>query len=240
MGIPHRDILGRDKGATKATDGIKLGMGEIISGAFAAVSARRVPFAAFVVGMSIVATLLDQSPNGGFGVEAILAFVADYVLLRHLLAAEGMAGNRFFGSGLVSFFGAGLLGALGMIVGFIFLVIPGLILMARWSISSGLVIAEDSTASESLSRSWDLTRASQWSIVGVYFVGGLVLITILGAVGGGLAFYEAPTDEAALPIGLSFGVNLAAQEISALGTAVALFLTKRLTGATGQLDSIFS
>ena len=77
-----------------------------------------------------------------------------------------------------------ILWLLGVTVGVFLLVIPGLILMVRWNLSTPVLLAEDSTASQSLGRSWELTRR-HWRVATAILVIGLAPL----APGSAISFY---------------------------------------------------
>jgi uncharacterized membrane protein len=61
---------------------------------------------------------------------------------------------------------------LGVLLGLLFLIIPGLILAVRWSAATGFLIGGGQGVGESFSSSWDATRGHSWAI----FFAGIVLI----------------------------------------------------------------
>lgn len=60
----------------------------------------------------------------------------------------------------------------GVTGGLLLLIIPGLILLVRWNLSAPVLLAEDSTATQSLRRSWELTRR-HWKVTTATLVIGL-------------------------------------------------------------------
>lgn len=224
------------------SEGVKLGVGEIISGTLSALAARPLPYILYALALAGLGTAFDQyAPAVSASVPNIIGIITGYAFLRFLFEADGMGGSRTFGAGLASYFGAAFLSGLGMILGLILLVVPGLILAARWSIATGLVLRDDAHASDSLKRSWELTRASQWSLVGAYCVFGLVAIALLALLGGGAGYLG--TDDGLdeeLSFGLNFAINVAVQVIGVIGFAAVLFLTRRLAPSRGELEQVFS
>jgi hypothetical protein len=71
---------------------------------------------------------------------------------------------------------AGVLAAIGIIVGLILLVVPGLILMTLWAVIIPVVVIEGRTAGESFARSRELVRGYGWSVFGVIVIVILLLI----------------------------------------------------------------
>ena len=65
----------------------------------------------------------------------------------------------------------------GIILGTIALIVPGLLLMARWALVVPLIVLDRKPWREALSRSNELIRGRTWSVVGIF-----VLLTVIGGV----------------------------------------------------------
>jgi Membrane domain of glycerophosphoryl diester phosphodiesterase len=65
---------------------------------------------------------------------------------------------------------------IGIVLGTIALVVPGLLLMARWALIVPLIILDGMAWRAALSRSNELIRGRTWSVVGIF-----VLLTVIGA-----------------------------------------------------------
>jgi hypothetical protein len=74
---------------------------------------------------------------------------------------------------------AGILAGIGIALGLLLLIIPGLFLLSRWFLITPAIVLEGRSAGESFSRSWELTRGHLWPAL------GLVVLTILIAIVGG-------------------------------------------------------
>jgi hypothetical protein len=72
---------------------------------------------------------------------------------------------------------AGLLAALGIVVGLILLIVPGLVLMTWWAVIVPAIVLEDRAAGESFSRSRELVRGYAWGVFGVIV---LVILLLIG------------------------------------------------------------
>jgi hypothetical protein len=68
---------------------------------------------------------------------------------------------------------AGILAAIGIGIGFILLIIPGLFLLTIWSMLVPVIVIEGRSAGESFSRSREVVRGNGWSVF------GLILITFI-------------------------------------------------------------
>jgi hypothetical protein len=69
-----------------------------------------------------------------------------------------------------------LLAGIGIFVGGVLLVIPGLVLLTFWSVSVPVVVCEVRTAPEAISRSMQLVRGHAWRVFGVLIVTAIILI----------------------------------------------------------------
>ncbi len=71
---------------------------------------------------------------------------------------------------------AGILAGLGVLLGLLLFVIPGLLLLTWWVLVIPVVVLEDKRASESFGRSRELVRGYGWNVFGVIVLTVLVLI----------------------------------------------------------------
>jgi hypothetical protein len=60
---------------------------------------------------------------------------------------------------------AGLLAALGILLGLILLIVPGLFLLVRWVLIAPVIVLEGRRAGESFDRSADLVRGHRWRVL---------------------------------------------------------------------------
>jgi ABC-type multidrug transport system fused ATPase/permease subunit len=86
--------------------------------------------------------------------------------------------------------GAGILAGLGIGVGFLLFIVPGLILLTIWSMIAPVIVVERSGAIDAFGRSRALVKDNGWQVFGVIFV--VFLITaivsgVLGAIGAGIS-----------------------------------------------------
>lgn len=68
---------------------------------------------------------------------------------------------------------AGILAALGIFVGLLLLIVPGLVLLTWWIVIIPVIVLEGRSAGESFGRSRELVRGYAWSVFGV------IILTIL-------------------------------------------------------------
>lgn len=65
---------------------------------------------------------------------------------------------------------AGILAGIGIALGVILLVVPGLVLLTRWSLIAPVIVVEGRSAGDSFPRSTELVRGSGWPVFGVIVV----------------------------------------------------------------------
>jgi len=75
---------------------------------------------------------------------------------------------------------AGILAGLGIAVGFVLLIVPGLYLLTIWSLIVPSIVIEGKSAGESFGRSRELVRGYGWNVFGV------IIITIAAVIVGSL------------------------------------------------------
>jgi hypothetical protein len=81
---------------------------------------------------------------------------------------------------------AGILLALGITLGLVLLIVPGLILMTIWIAVIPAIVLEDRAIGESFGRSRELVRGSGWNVFGVIVLTILILIGV--SIGLGIVF----------------------------------------------------
>jgi hypothetical protein len=86
--------------------------------------------------------------------------------------------------------GAGILAGLGIGVGFLLFVVPGLILLTIWSVIAPVIVVERSGVIDAFRRSRALVEGNGWQVFGVIFVVFLITAAagvILGLIGAGIS-----------------------------------------------------
>jgi MFS family permease len=76
---------------------------------------------------------------------------------------------------------AGILAGLGIAVGLVLLIVPGLILLTWWSLIVPVIVIEGKGVGESFSRSRELVRGYGWTVFGV-----VIITAILSAIASGI------------------------------------------------------
>jgi MFS family permease len=115
---------------------------------------------------------------------AVVVVVADAYLGRlttwqdALQRAMGRLGPLLIGS---------LLFGLGVALGFIFFIIPGLILAVGWSVFGPAAVVEDIGGSQALGRAWSLTRGRRWPVLGAFLVMFIIVAILSSVIGAALS-----------------------------------------------------
>ena len=76
---------------------------------------------------------------------------------------------------------AGVLAAIGIAVGFLLLIVPGLYLLTIWSMLIPVIVLEGRSAGESFTRSREVVRGNGWSVFGLIII-TFLLIAIASAI----------------------------------------------------------
>ena len=130
--------------------------------------------------LSLAATFLVQG--------ALVKAVED---LREGRAHLGIAETfGHAGAHLVPLAAAGLLAAIGIFIGLLLLIVPGLVLWTWWLVVPAVIVLEHRPVLESFRRSRELVRGTGWAVFGVVVLTVLILI----ALGLAIAILLAPVD----------------------------------------------
>jgi hypothetical protein len=118
---------------------------------------------------------------GTFWVQGALTFAVDDVRDGRIDTTIGELYRRtqpFLGALIV----AGVLAALGIGLGLLLLIVPGLYLLARWAVIVPAIVLEKKSAGEAFARSTELTEGHRWTVLGV-----AVVVILASVVVGGIA-----------------------------------------------------
>jgi len=151
----------------------ELKIGAIIDKTLAVLERAAVPaliyFAALTVinGAITYFTLAMIAPLQALAIgllKMVVGIVAGYLLLDAMVRKTGLRSGK--GEDVfLTFFGLSLLSGLAVLVGFVLLIIPGLFLIARWSIAQPLVVARGDGVMQAFGESWARTRGNEFQIL---------------------------------------------------------------------------
>jgi hypothetical protein len=169
---------------------------------------------------------------GALFLISILCLVLQYWLTRAALAdiPGWNPGTRF-----AAFIVLGIVSQAAIVVGFLLLIVPGIVLMVRWWISLPVLLDTELTVLEALGESWRRTERSFWPILGLIMPLYLLMLLGLGAIEGmnlaGEARLYTPVEA------LVINVTLTAANIFGWYVAVAAY---ELTARRSHLSEIFT
>jgi hypothetical protein len=149
---------------------------QILTESFRVSNAATVPA---IVALSIASTLFSMF---------LASLVAGAIVRVTIVSAEGETAS--FGESVLAglakalpLFGLSVLMAIALALGFLLLLVPGVILLVMWSVASPAVVAEDVGVLEAFGRSRHLTKGARWRVFGLGVL-VLVIFWILAAVVG--------------------------------------------------------
>ncbi|KQN08530.1 hypothetical protein ASE85_16450 [Sphingobium sp. Leaf26] len=186
----------------------RLDIGGIFSTAMADIGRDGMRYGACVVVVGLVAGGIDTYEPvvaGNIAGNIALFFVsvlAVYFTLQKRLSGDEIA-PRF-----VAAFGLSLLTGIGILVGLVFLVVPGLMLLTRWAVSLPAMLRENLSVLEAMARSTALTEGNRWRILGLGLLIWVPFLIIMAAIGGLLAAFAG--EESMDTLVFNIFVNMAA------------------------------
>jgi hypothetical protein len=88
--------------------------------------------------------------------------------------------------------GFSILAGIGVAIGLILIIVPGLVLLTFWSLGAPAIVAERVGVFDAFGRSWNLVRGNAWSVFGalvvvtlIWLVIGFILVAIANPIGNG-------------------------------------------------------
>jgi hypothetical protein len=120
----------------------------------------------------------------------------------------------------------GIVAAIGIVIGFVLIIVPGLILITIWSVAAPVVVLERPGVFAALGRSRELVRGNGWQVFGVIFI----LFFLVQIVSGAIA---AAADSASTAAGIVVRVivGILTGPITALAASVLYFELRKVSAA---------
>jgi hypothetical protein len=159
---------------------------------------------AFVFVITLVALLAIGSGNASLAIFVslvmfVLAIIASYVYTGMVIRVvqhqddrrEHSLGElyRSVAPVLAALIGTSILAGIFVLLGFIALIVPGLILMTHFALVAAIVVVERLSGMNAIKRSWALVKGNAWTVFAVIIVLALALAVaraVLGAIGFGV------------------------------------------------------
>lgn len=109
----------------------------------------------------------------------------------------------------------GVVAGIGIAIGFVLIIIPGLILLTIWAVAAPVVVLEQPGGLGALARSRELVRGNGWNVFAVILLMVILVVVVSGVI-------EAVADSGGTAIGLIVRVvvSIVTAPISALAAAV--------------------
>lgn len=157
--------------------------------------------------MSVIADMAAREPGlvadlssemllvGGIALAVVFLIVwtaFGYLLTVSMLASRGeflRSGSRFW-----PFVGLMIVSGIGVVLGLMLLIVPGLIALTRWIAASGYVLSRGKGILDSMSASSDLTQGKGWHIFGgllLVYGGGTVISGVFDNAASGATYWIA-------------------------------------------------
>jgi hypothetical protein len=133
-------------------------------------------------GITVILALVTTVVSfvGTFWLEGALVFAVDDVRDGRIDTTVSQVFERVRPN-LGTLILAGILAGLGIAIGLVLLVVPGLVLLTWWSLIVPVIVLEGKHVGESFSRSRELVRDHGWTVFGV-----VVISAILSAIASGI------------------------------------------------------
>jgi hypothetical protein len=159
--------------------------------------------------INLLGALLGEVAGSGGGVAPLVALIATVVSLvgtfwlqgALVYAVDDVRDGRIDSSVgelfervrpyLWTLIGAGLLAGLGVAVGLVLLIVPGLILLTWWCLIVPVIVLEGKRVGESFGRSRELVRGHGWAVFGVVILTFLASAIASGLIQGIFSFLNA-------------------------------------------------
>jgi len=119
---------------------------------------------------------------------------------------------------------AGLLAGLGIVIGFLLLIVPGLYLLTIWLLIVPAIVLEGHGVMSSFGRSRELVRGHGWNVFGVI----VLTVAIMIAVGIGVSLVEAGLDNSLVTFLLDIATETATAPFLALAWTLTYFELRAL------------
>ena len=126
---------------------------------FVALSALNLALGYYLLG--VIAPLPQL---GSAGIKFVFGVIAAFFVLDAMICNTGLR-SRTDGDVFLSYLVLSVVYTLGLLVGFIAIVLPGLYIMSRWIVAQPLLIARGGSPMKALAESWERTKDREFTIL---------------------------------------------------------------------------
>jgi hypothetical protein len=171
----------------------QLSIGRVVGGTFRTVSARIAPLLILAIPFVFVpqvltgflpkdlerASLLANLPGFIFDGAAVL------ITYRFLTDGGGASAGEAMREAMGRFgaiWGMNILAGLGMLLGLVLLIVPGIYVGVSWMVALPVLMIEKARVTDSLQRSWRLSQGQRWrlaGLLGIMIGGGLLALLLM-------------------------------------------------------------
>lgn len=218
-----------------ADDAVGTRMGQIIDEAVRLARAAWKTVLLYVVVLSVAGVAGDQIEELSAAniAMSVLTLGLGFALTVQLLRDGGLVKGAM-GAGFGGYFGLAILSSLGIALGVVLLVIPGIVLFVRWSPAYGFLLGDGAGVTDAMGTAWDKTGPHFWPIALA------MLVPVMINLGAG-AVYAIGADEAGLVnLPLSIIANGAISCAGAAITAIGIAAYSLLHDRSAQMAEIFA
>jgi hypothetical protein len=214
-------------------------MNDIVTGDIVRESARLIdrtkPISAAYVIVTALASMVSDLPEwerAGMLASTAVSLALGYALVVTMTERGGLTEHnraRFW-----PYLALAILSTLGIGLGALLLIVPGLFLWVRWTAAYAFLAAEGSGVIESLAQSFEVTRGNFWPILGALVIPlGLILASIVV-----LVIWS--SDDGQIELGVSAFLNFAISIAGLLTTAIGLAIYSLRVRSPGAFDEVFA
>jgi hypothetical protein len=213
----------------------RVSVGGVINEAFELYGAHFAPLvlaaAAIFVVSGVIQGLLNETDSFVLSLVGSIVSLVAWALFTGFvvsLVADVRDGRRDFTAGellssgwhvVLPLIGFGILFGIGVAIGFLLLIIPGLYLLTIWAVGVPAIVVERAGVIEAFGRSHELVRGHGWTVFGAIIVAFL----ILWGLGFAAVLIGAAIGDAAGAIILAIIVQILAAPFAALVSSVLFF-----------------
>lgn len=220
----------------------KLDVGGTLSQIFSTYGAQAGVLLPVAFGLFLFVAVIEGVFNGVlvFGIGLLINIVASTVYQGMVvgLVRDVQDGRRDSSVGelieatrpvILPLIGAGLLSGIGISIGFLLFVVPGLILLTIWAVIAPVIVVERTGVIEAFGRSRQLVESNGWRVFGVI----LLVFVIVAAAGFGLALIGIAISDS-LVIGILVGLiaSTLTEPIAALAASTIYFRLRAFESAS--------